>query len=62
MTGKTRCEMTLHIKPLSDEYAEHHAVAHSSIASREVMPNHAIFLGAKCGNRTLRREVEVVRP
>src|SRR5262249_43396389 len=53
-------EMSLHIGPLGQENAVHHAVAHRPVAARAMVAEDAVFLGPQGLDRPLRGEVEVV--
>src|SRR5690349_11411905 len=57
---ESRREMSLHVPPLACENAVHHAVTHGPVASREVMADHAVLLGADGFDRALGSEVEII--
>ena len=61
-TKSTSGEMLPDVCPLRREHAEDVGVADGDVATREVVPDDAVFLGAERRDRTLRRKVEVVGP
>ena len=53
--------MPLHIEPLVSNDAVYHRIAHAPISACTMMPDHPVLFGTQGRDRSLRREVEVVR-